>query len=167
MFLNIKSVCIDFCLLRTLNLEENMKDADLKLLNAIYQNVKMGIASMEELMEICKSEELKAEMSRQLSDYNVLAKECEMLAKAEGLDIKDNNWFDKTMLYSSIKMKTCFNKSEENIAEMLIVGSTMGVIDVIKMKNKTCCDNNEILEIALKLEDFQERNIQKLKPFLC
>ena len=96
----------------------------------------MGIASMEELMEICKSEELKAEMSRQLSDYNVLAKECEMLAKAEGLDIKDNNWFDKTMLYSSIKMKTCFNKSEENIAEMLIVGSTMGVIDVIKMKTK-------------------------------
>ena len=144
-----------------------MKDADLKLLNAIYQNVKMGVESMEELMGICKSEDLKTEMSKQLSDYNILAKECEMLAKAENLDIKDNNWFDKTMLYSSIKMKTCFNKIEENIAEMLIVGSTMGVIDVIKMKNKTGCDNNEILEIALKLEDFQERNIQKLKPFLC
>ena len=53
-----------------------MKDADLKLLNAIYQNVKMGVESMEELMGICKSEDLKTEMSKQLSDYNILAKEC-------------------------------------------------------------------------------------------
>ena len=148
-------------------MEENMKDCDMKLLNALYQNIKMGIESMEELLKICKSEDLKAEISKQLSDYNVFAKECEMVAKAEKLDIKDNNWFDKTMLYSSIKMKTCFDKSEENIAEMLIIGSTMGVIDIIKVKNATKCDNNEILEICLKLEDFQERNIQRLKPFLC
>ncbi len=144
-----------------------MKDNDVKLLNSIYQNVKMGIESIDELIEICKSQELKALMSRQLSDYHVFAKECEMIAKAENLDIKDNNWFDKTMLYSSIKMKTCFDKSEENIAEMLIVGSQMGIIDVIKMKNKCGSDNNDILELSMKLEEFQEKCIQELKPFLC
>lgn len=144
-----------------------MKEDDLKLLNAIYQNIKMGVQSMEELVKIAKSEDLRAEISQELADYNVFAKECEMIAKAEKLDIKDNNWFDKSMLSGSIKMKTCFNKSEENIAEMLIVGSTMGIIDVIKVKNSANCQNNDILEIALKLEDFQERCIQKLKPFLC
>ena len=36
-----------------------MKDADLKLLNAIYQNVKMGVESMEELMGLFKADDLQ------------------------------------------------------------------------------------------------------------
>ena len=113
-----------------------MKDEQLKLLTALYKNIKMGVQSIEELLPIVKSENLAIEMTNQLGKYEILAKEVEMIEKTENLPIKDNNWLDKTMLSGSIKMKTMTNKSAQNIAQMLIIGTLMGIIDIIKEKSK-------------------------------
>lgn len=126
----------------------------------------MAITSLEELQTVAKSEKLKSEMSKQLTNYNIFAKECEMIAKAEKLDIKDNSWIDKAKLWSSIKWKTAMDKSETNISEMLIFGTIMGIVDIIKNKSYNKSANDEICDIATKLEEMQEENLQNLKPFL-
>lgn len=143
-----------------------MKETDLKLLNAVYQNIKMGVQSINDLLPVVKNEDLKSSLSKELDNYEVLAKECEMLAKAEKLDIKDNNWMEKSKLWLGIKMKTATNKTPQNIAEMLILGSQMGIIDVIKEKSKNKDVSDEIVEIAKKIENMQEDYIQVMKPFL-
>ena len=126
----------------------------------------MATQSIEDVLSMIKNKDLESELSTQLTNYNIFSKECEMLAKAEKIDIKDNNWFDKAKLWTSIKMKTAFNKSTTNFAEMFILGTVMGLIDITKETNANKDTSTEINELALKLEDFQENCYQKLKQYL-
>ena len=52
-------------------------------LNAIYQNTKTAIQSIEDILPKCEDEELKSELAREEDGYNVISKECEAFAKAE------------------------------------------------------------------------------------
>ena len=44
-----------------------------------------------------------------------------------GIEPKDVNPFKKAMLWSSIKMKTMMNNSRNQVAEMMINGTVMGI----------------------------------------
>lgn len=143
-----------------------MKESEKKLLNAIYQNVKTAMQSIEDLKDKIKDENLKIEISQQLTNYTIFAKECEMLAKAENFEIRDINWLEKTKLWGAINLKTMTDKSNQNIAEMMILGTVMGIVDMIKEKSKYDEVSTELKEMADKLEGLEESYYQNLKIFL-
>lgn len=63
-------------------------------------------------------------------------------------------------------MQTLTNKTPSHISEMLIIGSNMGVIDVIKNIKKYQEAEREIVGVMEKLLRLEEKNIQKLKEFI-
>ena len=66
-----------------------------------------------------------------------------------------------------INMQTLTDKSPSHIAEMLIIGSNMGVIDAIKnIKKYEQEAEANIIKLMKKLLRFEENNIQQLKKFL-
>ena len=65
-------------------MEENEKIT--KYLNAIYQNIRTAIQSIEDIIPKAESEALKSELSTEQDEYNCLAKECEAFAKAEKIE---------------------------------------------------------------------------------
>jgi len=58
------------------------------------------------------------------------------------------------------------DKSTSHIAEMLIIGSTMGVIDAIKNIRKYQSAEPNIISLMERLLRFEENNIEQLKTFL-
>jgi len=143
------------------------KEKQTKYLNAIYQNTRTAIQSIEDIIMKVQDNELISELSRQQDEYSCLCKECENFAKAERIeDIKDNNWIEKARLWTSVNIGTMMDKSTRNIAEMMLFGTFMGVITCIKDKEDHKNVSDELDEIMDKLFDFEKNNIERLIPFL-
>lgn len=136
-------------------------------LNAIYQNTKTAIQSIEDILPKCEDEDFKSELAREEDGYNIISKECEAFARAERIEeIKDNNWFEKAKLWSSINMSTMMDKSNRKIAELMLIGTFMGTITLIKDKHDHQNVSKELDEIADKLYNFEKDNLERLIPFL-
>lgn len=145
---------------------ENEKSHNELLLTSIYQNVQTALQSIDNIMPSVKSDALLSELSNEENEYNVLNKECEILAKSEDINIKDNTIFEKIRLWSSIKMSTLTDKSTTHVAEMMLLGSFMGTIQCVKDLTEHSSANEEILNLCKKLQDLEEKNIQNLKNYL-
>ena len=65
-----------------------------------------------------------------------------------------------------INMKTMSDKSNSHIADMLIFGSNMGIVEATKKIHKYAGADKEILDLMKKLLAFEERNCEDLKCFL-
>lgn len=63
-------------------------------------------------------------------------------------------------------MQTLTDKSVSHIAEMMIIGSNMGVIDAIRNINKYHNAEEDIVKLMEKLKKFEENNIHTLKEYL-
>lgn len=138
-----------------------------KYLNAIYQNTRTAIQSIEDIITKTEDQKLIEELSKQEDEYSILAKECENFAKAEKIEgLKDNNWIEKAKLWSAVNMGTMMDKSSRNIAEMMLVGTFMGIITCIKDKDDHRNISSELDEILDKLYEFERANIDRLLPFL-
>ena len=128
------------------------KEKMTKYLNAIYQNTRTAIQSIEDIITKTEDKKLIEELAKEEDEYSCLAKECENFAKAEKIeDIKDNNWIEKTKLWGAINMGTMMDKTTRNIAEMMLVGTFMGIITCIKDKDDHKGVSAELDEILDKL----------------
>ena len=143
------------------------KEEITKYLNAIYQNTRTAVQSIEDIISKTDNQELISELSREEDEYSCLSKECENFAKAEKIEgLKDNNWIEKAKLWSSINMGTLTNKTTRHIAELMLMGTFMGVITCIKDKADHKNISAELDEIVDKLYNFERANIDRLLPFL-
>lgn len=70
------------------------------------------------------------------------------------------------MLWSSIKMKTMMNNSRNQVAEMMINGTVMGITELTAMKNEGHNLDEPVLNCVQKLLSLEEEYEQKLKRFL-
>ncbi len=138
-----------------------------KYLNAIYQNTKTAMQSIEDIISKVENKQLITELSREEDEYSCLAKECENFAKAERIEgLKDNNWIEKAKLWSSINMGTLTDKTTRHITELMLLGTFMGIITCIKDKSDHKNTSSELDEIIDKLYNFERENIDRLLPYL-
>lgn len=136
------------------------------LLTSIYQNCQTALQSIDNIMPSIKCETLINELLSQESEYNIISQECEMIAKSENFNVKDNNMFEKIKLWSTIKMSTLADKSTTHISEMLLLGTFMGTIQCLKDLADHANADDEILNLCKKLLEIEEKNIESLKTFL-
>lgn len=136
-------------------------------LNAIYQNACTAMQSIEDIVTKTKDEALIKELCNEESEYSQISKECEKYAKRHKIcDIKENNWFEKAKLWTSINMSTIFDKSTRKIAELMLLGTFMGIITCMKDKSDHKNVSDELDKIVEKLYELERKNIDKLLPFL-
>jgi len=145
---------------------DKKKENFIKFLTSLYQNVSTAMQSIEELQPKVENENFKKELSNQLTNYDLIARECEMIAKSEDIDIKDNNLFEKIRLWSSINLGIIKDKSIRHIAEMMLFGTVMGLIQCLKdaVDYKNIC--SELDDLCQKLIELEEKNYQVLKNFI-
>ena len=144
-----------------------MKEKEEKYLNAIYQNIRTAIQSIEDIMPKSTNKNLTSELSKEQDEYSCLAKECEAFAKAEKIEgLKDNNFIEKAKLWASVNMSTMIDNSTRKISELMLLGTFMGIITCIKDKSDHKNISKELDELLDKLYTFERKNIDRLLPFL-
>lgn len=146
-----------------------MEDKELitEYINAIYQNIRTAVQSIEDILPKVKDSNLQKELANEEDKYIALEKECELFAKAENIEgIKDNNWLEKAKLWSSINMSTMTDKTTRHIAELMLLGTFMGFVTCIKDQADHKNVSKELDEILLNLKELERKNIDALIPFL-
>ena len=137
-----------------------------RLLNFVYQNAQMGVDSIRQLMGIEENKELKEHLKTQFQGYEEFQNTARQMLEENGFDEKEISAFSKISTYLMINMQLLTDKSATHIAEMMIQGSNMGVIDAIKNLNECEDAEQDIRNLMEKLQKFEEHNIEKLKEFL-
>jgi len=141
-------------------------DKNTELLNYIYQNAEMGKDTISQLMDITEEKEFKELLKCQCNEYKHIFDLADEKLKKVSKEGKNISTLSKISTYITINLKTLNNKTSSHISEMLIQGSTMGIIDATKRIKDYDNSDEEILALAKKLLAFEERSIEEYKKFL-
>lgn len=139
---------------------------DINALDEIHKGACMGKDALTFVMDKVEDEELKKELENEYKDYEMIASRIEEIYPDynEGKPHETSN-MNKAMTWTGIEMKTLTDKSNSKIAELLLQGVNMGIIEGRKILNKKNL-NEEVNKIVSEYVTMQERNVETLKRYL-
>ena len=126
----------------------------------------MGKDTIKQLMDISNDEDFKVLLKDQYSQYKQFFDSADRIINEQHKDAKGIDPLSRSSAYIMINLKTLRDKSSSHIAEMLIQGSTMGIVDLTKKIDEYSEANEDILELATNLLSFEENSVEELKKFL-
>lgn len=140
-----------------------------ELLEYLYKVVDMGVHSTTKLLEDLKGKDNKIidTIEDIKKEYASFEKDIKKLIKKYKVDLENNSFMAKMGSSMEMKMEVMKDNSDSKIADMLIRGNTMGVIETEKnIKKFEDKSDKEIIKLANSLLDFQNNSIEKLKEYL-
>lgn len=137
-----------------------------KYATAIYQNAMVGVQSIRDIEDKTEDQKLKKELTDECEEFNKIAKSVQKFANKNGFSLEENNFFEKSRLWLSVNMGTMFDKSSRHIAELMLIGSVMGLLTCYKDKYDHKDVSLELDNIIADLEKTLENNFNNLKQFL-
>lgn len=136
------------------------------ILNQVNQGIKMGMDSISNVSEKVQDSRLKDELLFQYDKYNEILNEVnDGLTNYDDFP-KDLNPMQKAMGWMGVEMNTLTDKSNSKIAELMIQGTNMGIIEGVKLLNHNPDTEQHIKDILNKFIDFQQNNVEQLKKYL-
>lgn len=136
----------------------------------IYENVKMGADSIINLLPKVQDSRLKSDMSVQMSGYEKFAARARAELREMGVEAQEKGMMTKAMAKIGMQMNTMADTSLSHIAEMMIQGSNMGIIEMNKCINACerggCEDSASAVKLAREIVDFEEKNLERMKTYL-
>ena len=141
-------------------------DSPQYILNQVNQGIKMGMDSISNVSEKVQDSKLKDELLFQYDKYNEILNEVnDELTNYDDFP-KDLNPMQKAMGWMGVEMNTLTDKSNSKIAELMIQGTNMGIIEGVKLLNHNPDTEQHIKDILNKFIDFQQNNVEQLKKYL-
>ena len=121
---------------------------------------------INDIINAIDDENLSKKIEEQLADYEKIVEECLTIFKKYGKEKQDINPVAKMSSYMMSKMKLMKDSSSSAIAKMMIEGSNKGIIEITEKLNNYPKDDQEIVDLANKLLDIEQKNLDDLKDFL-
>ncbi len=144
-----------------------MMNANVEMLNFIYQNAEMGVETLNKLKAITDDKEFEKYLDAQFAEYKEINDVARTLLNKNGCDEKGIGAMQRIRTYLMLNLQTLVDKTPSHIAEMIMVGSSMGIIDAIKNIKKYREEAElEIVQLMERLLRFEENNFQQMKQFL-
>ncbi len=144
-----------------------MKEQEnINALDEIHKGACMGKDAIDFIIDKVKDKDLIKELKKEYSEYDDIASYIEEIYPNynEG-EPHSTGAMNKAMTWSSVEMKTMNDKSTSNIAELLLKGVNMGIIEGRKILNKKNI-NREVSYIISKYVAMQEESVEALKRYL-
>lgn len=138
-----------------------------ELLNFVYQNSEMGAISIDRLAEFSKDDKFLTALRDQKREYlSINAAARDALCRT-GCDEKGLSGMTKIKTYMMIDLQGMIDPSTQHLAEMMVIGSTMGIIDAKKnLRRYEGEDLGEAQGLMDTLCNLEERNVETMKRFL-
>ncbi len=142
------------------------ENENLSVLNAMYKNSAMGVYAIEQVLKKTTDAKLKGELNAQLANYKNDMTKLEEEIHLEKGSPEGISAVAKAMTGMSVMLDTMKSDSTSHIAEMMIQGTNMGVIDLVKEQNHCANAGQNIKDEVNSMLQREQQYIDKLKPFL-
>ncbi len=137
-----------------------------EFLNKIYENAHMASEAIDMLLPKVENEDLSNELNEEKAEYGKFCDGCIKLLEESGKKPKPQSPLSKLGLWSGIQLNTLTDRSDDKIAEIMIQGNDMGVVDITRLLNEYDNLEEKYKNLAESLVSFEEESTQIMKDFL-
>jgi len=139
---------------------------EVNVLDELSKGACMGRDAIHFIMDKVEDEALKEELNAQYQKYKEISERIEQLyPDYSQKEPHKTNAMNKMMTWYGIEMKTMLDNSTSKIAELLLQGTNMGIIEGRKLLNHKDTDQH-VHSLIQEYIDMQENAVEKLKTFL-
>ena len=144
-------------------------DETQELLTYLYQDADMALNSLTLLINKInkKDNKIKKVIEGLIKGYENYLTKVKDYMKQNNYDIQSKPLISKMGAYFGINMEVMKDNSDSRLADMLIQGLTMGVLNVTKKIDTYKGDaEKEVIVLAKEFKKFQQEGIEFLKKYL-
>lgn len=139
---------------------------EVNVLDELNKGACMGKDAIHFVLDKVEDENLKQVLNEQYEKYNNIIKRIsELYPEYSNKEPHETNTVNKVLTWYGIEMKTLTDKSSSKIAEILLQGTNMGIIEGKKLLNHKHTDP-EVNKLMDEYVSIQENAVEKLKSFL-
>jgi len=142
------------------------KENEVNVLDELSKGACMGRDAIHFILDKVKDEGLKEELNNQYKKYKEISERInELYPEYSNDEPHKTSTMNKVMTWYGIEMKTMMDDSTSKIAELLLQGTNMGIIEGRKLLNHKHTDE-EVNSLVQEYVEMQEKAVEKLKTFL-
>ncbi len=138
----------------------------IRLLRECDAGVKMGVASIDDVLKYVHSERMKKYLIDCKDEHEKLNTEIQKLLDKYQDDGKDPNPIAKGMSWMKTNMKIAMDESDETIADLMTDGCNMGVKSLNKYLNEYKAADEVSKDVAKRLINLEERLAIDIRQYL-
>lgn len=136
------------------------------VLDELNKGATMGMDAIHFVLDKVEDEEFKKTLELEHNKYKDISRRANDLYKNySDEEPHETNTMNKIMTWYGVQMKTMTDHSNSKIAELLLQGTNMGIIEGRKLLNNKEMDK-DIEQLLNEFVTMQEDSVEKLKTFL-
>ena len=137
-----------------------------QILSSVLKTAQMGQVGIRSVLDTRMRPGLRKALEQQLREYDQIETEAHALASQRGWELKDLDPALRMMSNMVTRMKLSAGGSESKIADMMIQGSTKGMIKGLRNMHQFPRADSRISALSQKLLDTENANIRQMQAFL-
>ena len=137
-----------------------------KLLRECDAGIKMGVASIDDVVGRAKSPEFKEKLTKCKAEHEKLKTEINELLSRYQDDGKNPNPIAKSMSWMKTNMKLGMDESDSTIADLMTDGCNMGVKSLNKYLNEYKAADEVSKDITKRLIHLEEQLTADMRGYL-
>ncbi len=142
-------------------------NATQKLLQAIVENGRMGADACDQLLNRTADQAMRQELVLERQHYSEAVRDAEAQMVSQGATPRPKGPMARAGMWMGMQINTIADRSASHIADIVIQGATMGVVEMTKARNSNPDASAEAQGVASFLITKQQEAIDRLKRFLA
>ena len=126
----------------------------------------MRLSSITFVSDKLEDETMKEDLSTQYAEYGKILDKVNTQFEKYGEIPDEEPMMDKMMSWTGVQMNTLTDKSNSHIAELMIQGNLMGMLEAEKLLNDSPEMEQDVEDILNEFITLQNNHIEKMKQYL-
>ena len=144
-----------------------MKNQDLNILDEVNKGATMGMDAISFVSEkIDNDDDFKNVLDTEYTKYQKISQRVnDLYCQYTDKEPHETNAMNKAMTWYGIQIRTMTDSSASKLAELLLQGLNMGVIEGRRLLNQKDGDS-KVLNLVNEYVNMQEKYVEEMKEFL-
>lgn len=137
-----------------------------EVLTSIVKTTQMGQAGIRSVLKVSMEPDLRKTLKDQLREYHSIESEAHSTAAMRGWELKESDPALLFMVEHMSRMKLGTRGTQTKIADMMIQGSTQGMIQSLRDIHQYEGSDSQVRILSQKLLDCETANIRQMQSYL-
>ncbi|MCI8618109.1 MAG: hypothetical protein HFJ60_07775 [Clostridia bacterium] len=144
-----------------------MDKYNLNILDEVNKGATMGMNAISYVSKKVTNDEFKVVLDTEYSKYKKISKRVNDLYSAYSHKVPhETNVINKMMTWYGIQMNTMMDDTTSKLAELLMQGTNMGIIEGRRLINENSVVDSDVENILNDFVVMQEDSVETLKKYL-
>ena len=143
-----------------------MREDSAKLLNECYAGIKMGISSINDVLDYAKNEELRKALIDSKEKHLGMEEDCRKILNNSGIEAGKANGFASFMSKIKTDIMLTLDDTDKEVASLITDGCNMGIKSLTGYLNDYSTADEGIKDMVMRLIKEENKLLEEMKKYL-